>query len=217
MRQDCRRRDGVVPSPWRSGDLRGAGAARAGFRLALSADRGPGQFRQHRRRQRRRLSLHRGAHDRRRPPSHGGRRGGRRRLARQLFRRHERAGGHAVGRAEPARQRRAGHRGRHGDVDPAAQHRRTLRRGALPHRSSRRRGRSARGVHAGPGFSHRRNRHRRKVRDSRDLPRRPRRLSSARALDEGGGGPRRLGRGRDPNSLWRAEVAIDRGDRQTAQ
>jgi topoisomerase-4 subunit A len=31
-------------------DLRRAGAARAGFRLALSADRRPGQFRQYRRR-----------------------------------------------------------------------------------------------------------------------------------------------------------------------
>ena len=29
---------------------------------------------------------------------------------------------------EPARQRLAGHRGRHGDVDPAAQRRRALRR-----------------------------------------------------------------------------------------
>ena len=35
---------------------------------------------------------------------------------------------------EPARQRLAGHRGRHGDVDPAAQRRRTLRRRALPDR-----------------------------------------------------------------------------------
>ena len=78
MRQDCRRRDGVVPSARRSGHLRGAGASRPGLRLALPADRGPGQFRQHRRGQRRRLSLHRGAHDRRRPPAHGGRRGRRR-------------------------------------------------------------------------------------------------------------------------------------------
>ncbi len=51
----------------------------------------------------------------------------------------QRADRHALGRAEPARQRRAGHRGRHGDLDPAAQHRRALRRGALSHRPSRRR------------------------------------------------------------------------------
>ena len=37
---------------------------------------------------------------------------------------------------EPARQWRAGHRGRHGDLDPAAQRRRTLRRRALSDRPS---------------------------------------------------------------------------------
>ena len=40
------------------------------------------------------------------------------------------------GRPEPARQRRAGDRGRHGDLDPAAQHGRALRRRALPDRPS---------------------------------------------------------------------------------
>ena len=48
--QDRRRRDGQFPSARRSGDLRRAGAAGAGFFLALSAGRRPGQFRQHRRR-----------------------------------------------------------------------------------------------------------------------------------------------------------------------
>ena len=43
-----------------------------------------------------------------------------------------------VGGAEPAREWLAGHRGRHGDVNSAAQHRRTLRRCALSHRPSRR-------------------------------------------------------------------------------
>ena len=42
------------------------------------------------------------------------------RLARQLFRRRERADRAARGDAEPARQRRAGHCGRHGDLRPAA-------------------------------------------------------------------------------------------------
>ena len=40
---------------------------------------------------------------------------------------------------EPARQRHAGHRGRHGDLDPAAQRGRALRRGALPDQPSARR------------------------------------------------------------------------------
>ena len=56
-----------------------------------------------------------------------------------------------------------------------------------------------------------------KARDRRDLPHRPRRLSRARALDEGGAGPRRLGRRRHRNPLWRAEVAADRAARQSAQ
>ena len=74
--QGGRRRDGLVPSARRPGDLRRARAPRPGFRLALSAHRRAGQLRQHRRRRRRRLPLHRGAHDRRRaPPARGHRRG----------------------------------------------------------------------------------------------------------------------------------------------
>ena len=56
----------------------------------------------------------------------------------------QRADRPARGLAEPARQRRAGHRGRHGDLDPAAQHRRALRRCALSHRPSQGRHPSAR-------------------------------------------------------------------------
>ena len=41
---------GKYPPAWRPVDLRRAGAARAGFRLALSAGRRAGQFRQYRRR-----------------------------------------------------------------------------------------------------------------------------------------------------------------------
>ena len=69
MRENRRRRDGLVPSARRPGDLRRAGASRPGLRLALSAGRRPGQFRQYRRRRRRRLSLHRSADDRRRAAS----------------------------------------------------------------------------------------------------------------------------------------------------
>ena len=195
MRQDRWRRDGVVPPARRSGDLRGFGALGARFRLALSPDRGAGQFRQHRRRQRRRLSLHRSPDDRRRPSPDGGRRGRFGRLARQLFGRYPRADRHALGRAEPARQRRPGHRGWHGDLDPAAQHRRTLRRRALSHRPSRRRRRSAGRVRARAGLPDRRRGHRRQGRDHRDLSHRPGRLPSARAVEQGGYRPRRLGRG----------------------
>src|SRR5204862_143655 len=46
IRQNRRRRDGLVPSAWRPVDLRRAGAAGAGFRFALSAGRRAGQFRQ---------------------------------------------------------------------------------------------------------------------------------------------------------------------------
>src|SRR6187549_3063762 len=38
IRQDRRRRDGLISSAWRSGNLRCAGAAGARFLLALSAD-----------------------------------------------------------------------------------------------------------------------------------------------------------------------------------
>ena len=40
--------------------------------------------------------------------------------------------------SQSAGQRLAGHRGRHGDLDPAAQRRRTVRRGAVPDRQSER-------------------------------------------------------------------------------
>ena len=46
------------------------------------------------------------------------------------------AGGAAGGVPEPARQRLAGHRGRHGDLDPAAQRRRAVRRRAASDRAA---------------------------------------------------------------------------------
>ena len=106
-RQDRRRRDGLVPSAWRPGDLRRAGAPRAGFLVALSARGRAGELRQHRRRFGRRLPLHRSAHDRRRAPAAGGHRRGFDRLPRELFRRPE--GAHRPSRRlpEPAGQRRA--------------------------------------------------------------------------------------------------------------
>ena len=49
-----------------------------------------------------------------------------------------RAGGAAGGVPESAGERLAGHRGRHGDLDPAAQRRRAVRRRAVPDRQSER-------------------------------------------------------------------------------
>ena len=51
VRQDRRRGDGQLPPARRPGDLRRAGAARAGLQRPLPAGRRPGQLRQHRRRQ----------------------------------------------------------------------------------------------------------------------------------------------------------------------
>ena len=66
----------------------------------LSAGRGPGQFRQYRRRQRRGLSLHRGAPHRFRAAAARGHRRRLHRLARQLFRRYARADRAAGGDAD---------------------------------------------------------------------------------------------------------------------
>ncbi len=53
--------------------------------------------------------------------------------------------------------------------------------------------------------------------DRRNLSYRPRRLPPARALDEGGSGPRRLGRRRHRDPLRRAEIAPDRAARRAHQ
>ena len=166
MRQDRRRRDGIVPSAWRSGDLRGAGASRAGFRLALPADRGAGQFRQYRRRQRRRLPIHRGPPDRRGAPHHGGRRGRRGRLARQLLRRHQRADRDAIG--EPNLLANGAQGIAVGMATSISPHNiaETLRRRALSHRPPRRRTSKAGHPCAGSGLSDRRRGDRRQGRRS---------------------------------------------------
>ena len=61
---------------------------------------------------------------------------------------------------EPARQRLAGHRGRHGDLDPAAQRRRALRRRAASDRQARSEVEVAAEMGQGPGLPDRRH-HRR--------------------------------------------------------
>ena len=217
MRENRRRRDGLVPPARRPGDLRGAGPPRAGFRLALSARRGSGQLRQYRRRQRRRLSLHRGAPHRIRAAAARGHRRGRRRLARQLLRRHAGAGRAAGRGAEPARQRRAGHRGRHGDLRAAAQCRRIARRGALSDRTPRGDRRRAHEFRARARFPDRRRGGRRSRGHRRGLSNRARRISPARALVEGGHRSRRLVGDRHRNPLRCAEVAAHRGAGRTRQ
>ncbi len=198
MREDRRRRDGRLPPPRRPGDLRRAGAARAGLLVPLPAGRRPGQFRQHRRRPGRRLPLHRSPDDgvrqapaRRHRARHGG-------PAAQLFGRQGGAGRAAGGLPEPARQRRAGHRGRHGDLHPAPQHRRALRCGAPPHRASRGRESGARRLRARAGLPHRRRLRRGRGLDRRKLPDRPRLLPAARPLGRRAGRTRRVERRSSP-------------------
>ena len=208
--QGGRRRDGLVPSARRPGHLRRARAARPGFRLALSAHRRAGQFRQYRRRRRRRLPLHRSAHDRRGAPPVGRHRRGRGRFPAQL-RRHHRGAGRPAGRLpEPARQRLAGHRCRHGDLDPAAQRGRVVRRRPAPDQAPQGDLRATARIRAGAGFPDRRHRRRHARGDRRELPHRARLVPGAGALAQGGYGARHLGGGRDRDSLRRAEVAPHR-------
>ena len=134
------------------------------------------------------------------------------------LRRPGRGAGRAPGRLpEPARQRLAGHRGRHGDLDPAAQRRRALRRGALPHQRTRRRPPSSSLNSCRARFPDRRHHRRYRGVDRRGLPHRPRLVPRARAL-----GTRRIpGRGTwnvvvTEIPYWRAEVAPDREDRRAA-
>ena len=100
------------------------------------------------------------------------------------LRRRGRGAGRAAGRLpEPARQRLAGHRGRHGDVDPAAQRRRALRRGALPdHAIRRRRPSSCCTFVPGPDFPTGGIIVEPPAVDRRDLPHRPRLVPRAGAL-----------------------------------
>ena len=210
IRQGGRRRDGLVPSARRPGHLRRARAPRPGFRLALSAHRRAGQFRQYRRRRRRRLPLHRSAHDRRGAPPVGRHRRGRGRFPAQL-RRHHRGAGRPAGRLpEPARQRLAGHRRRHGDIDPAAQRGRAVRRRPASDQAPQGDLRATARIRAGAGLPDRRHRRRHARGDRRELPHRARLVPGAGALAQGGYGARHLGGGRDRDSLRRAEVAPHR-------
>ena len=165
-----RRRDGQVPPARRPGDLRHAGAPRAGLLDAQHAGRRPGQLRLDRRRPSRGDALHggaagaAGARDDARP------RRGHGRLPAQLRRREPRADGAAVAFPEPAGQRLLGHRGGHGDEHPAAQPARDDRRDQGVHRRPRHRRAGPHAPHQGPRLPDRRDdprpdRHPRRVRD----------------------------------------------------
>ena len=140
------------------------------FSLALPAGGRPGQLRLHRRRQRGRHALHRGAAGQDRHRDAGGHRKGHGRLDGQLRRHPQGADRPARGAAQSAGQRRQRHRRRHGDQHPAAQPGRGVRRAVLPDRqlrpARRRHGRRPDAVHPRPRLPDGR----------RDLP-----LSSARA------------------------------------
>ena len=95
-------------------------------------------------------------------------------------------------------------------VDPAAQCRRTLRRGAVPDRQSECAQPHAAEIRAGSGFSDRR-RDRRSARgDRRSLRDRPRLVPRARALAQGRHRPRHLSDRRHRNSVAGAEGAAGR-------
>ena len=121
------------------------------------------------------------------------------RLPADLRRHRERAGGAAGRLSQPARQWRAGHRGRHGDRDPAAQRRRALRRRAAPDRhAERQEPRRCSKFVRGPGLSDRR-RDRRSARgDRRGLRHRARLVPRARALAQGRHRPRHLRQSSSP-------------------
>ena len=143
---------------------------------------------------------------------------GRRRFPPDLQRGGRRAGRPARRLPEPARQRLVRHRRRHGDLDPAAQRRRALRRGPAPDRASGCAGRpKLMDFVQGPDFPtggiivDSRASHPRSLRD------RPRRFSRARASgSQEDQGRRHLEHRRHRNPLSGAEVAADREDRRAA-
>ena len=69
-------------------------------------------------------------------------------------------------------------------------------------------------LRARAGFPHGRHRRRHARRHRRGLSHRARLVPAARPLEQGGGRARRLGRGGHRDSLWRAEIAVDRAARR---
>ena len=207
---------GQVPPAWRPGDLRRDGPHGAGFRGALPAGRGAGEFRQYRRRRGGGDALHRGAADPLCARPAGRDRRGRGRLPRQLRRHQRRTGGAAGGRSQPAcATGRAASRGRHGD-----QHPRTIWGSvcdaALPsdRRSRRARRGAGRAACRARGLPDRRRPRRAALGDRGGLRHRAGQPAPARALEVEKAEPRPVQGGGDGNPLPDPEGAADRTDRR---
>jgi topoisomerase IV subunit A len=100
--------------------------------------------------------------------------------------------------SQPARQRLVRHRRRHGDLDPAAQRGRALRRGAASDRQSERDDRELLQFVPGPDFPTGGIIVEPRGVDRRGLPHRPRLVPRARALDKRGQGARHLSSSSSP-------------------
>ena len=118
---------------------------------------------------------------------------------------------------QPAGQRRRRHRRRHGDLDPAAQCRRAVRRAAAPDQDAQRPHRHAGRPGEGPGLPDRRHPGRAARIDRRGLQDRPRRLPPARALGEGRAAARPVPDRRHRDPLPGAEGQADRAHRRDHQ
>ena len=118
--------------------------------------------------------------------------------------------------SQPAGERRRRHRGRHGDLDPAAQRRRDLRRGDPSDPAPGSHHRRSAAPHARPGFPHRRRAGRGPRRHPVRLRNRPRRLPPAREMGSGTRQARHLADRRHGNPLPGAEGEADRADRPAA-
>ena len=119
--------------------------------------------------------------------------------------------------SQPARQRRPGHRGRHGDLDSAAQRRRALRCRAASDRQARGEVEDAVEMGQGSGFPDRRHHRQFQGKHRRGLHDRARLVPHPRQMATGRGRARHLGHCHQRNSLAGAEVAAGREDRRTAQ
>ncbi len=182
------RRHRQVPPARRRRDLRRDGPHGAAVLAARPARGRARQLRLSRRRLGRRVPVHgsapQAARDRAplRDPEED------RRLAPELRRRALRARRPAGALPEPPRERRDGHRGRHGDVHPAAQPGRGPRRG---HRGRGRPRRRSAQDDQGPGLPDGRAPPRRQARDARALRDRPGHAQAARRVGGRGGAARR--------------------------
>ena len=138
-------------------------------------------------------------------------------LPRHLQRRGGGARGLSRGLPQPAGERRCRNRGRHGDLDPAAQCRRADRRRDPTDRQRGSEHRRATGACPGPRLPDRRRLRREQGVDPSILRNRARQLPPARPLERGAAEGRRLHHRRRPDALPGPEVEADRGHRAAHQ